>query len=905
MDELRVADPQVVGPYRLLKRLGGGGMGQVFLGRSPGGRLVAVKVVRPELAGDADFRRRFVREVEAARQVGGFYTAHVVDADPAADPPWLASAYIPGPSLQQAVSLHGPLPERALGRLAAGLAEGLTAVHRWGMVHRDLKPGNVLLAGDGPRLIDFGIARAAEDTQLTGTGMAIGTPGFMAPEHIIGNQAGPESDVFALGAVLTFAATGRLPFGVGAAHAVNYRVVHEPPDLSGLPPSLGPLVADCLAKETGRRPTLAQLLDQVIVPDTTGASWLPSGMTSMISERDVPAPASVGTFFGGTDPYPAGAGGRSTRRGRRRAREEQERVAERERLRQRGQRWLINAEEVCSHITGVQQRTQALAHLAANVQPGNPARGAFLVVEAHRYAATATDVLAHIQALATIVTALAPTDQARARTAAERAEGLALAIRGRRQRKVREDALLAAAEALAPVEPERAERMARSVEGDDDVLLSVAEGMAAADPDRAERIARELADRQYHEGLIGWTLHGIAEAQAVKDPDRAERLAHELTGKMEQTTIDRLFRDIAAGLARSDPRRAERTVLFIHAAWVRSMALSAIVSALIPVDPEQALRIANGTDDTASSGLAQAELFRQLVRTDPERAERVARSTIGEEPRAESLFELFQQLREERPQQAWRVARSIPADQPRLRAAVLNVLAEDLSEKDPARAEQLVQEAEHIASQISDLEERESTLAHIAKTLACTDPARARAVATSLTETAARADVLRFLALLLKETSPVQAEDLFEEFVRTAREITDPDERQLALVEGVRTSAESEPRWAIKLALETAAQEDEDSGWLLENLTQALVDFVPETAEHIATQAVHTARGVQDKDTPRDTYARLPLTRLALINPRTAARLTMNHQPAEERDELLLDLVYAMVKEACTTDHPA
>ncbi|MDT0344487.1 serine/threonine-protein kinase [Streptomyces litchfieldiae] len=306
MEDLLAGDPREVGPYRLLKRLGGGGMGQVFLGRSRrGARLVAVKVVRPELAGDADFRRRFVREVEAARQVGGFYTAHVVDADPEADPPWLAAAYIPGPSLQQAVARHGPLPERALGPLAAGLAEGLAAVHDCQMVHRDLKPGNVLLAADGPRLIDFGIARAAEDTQLTRAGTAIGTPGFMAPEHLLGNDAGPESDVFALGAVLSYAATGRLPFGTGPAHAVNYRVVHEEPDLSGLPAPLAELVGDCLAKDAPRRPTVVEILDRVPAPDDTGISWLPSTVTTMIDERTVAPPESPppSSASGGADDH--------------------------------------------------------------------------------------------------------------------------------------------------------------------------------------------------------------------------------------------------------------------------------------------------------------------------------------------------------------------------------------------------------------------------------------------------------------------------------------------------------------------------------------------------------------------------------------------------------------------------
>ncbi|MFE9825020.1 protein kinase [Streptomyces sp. NPDC005791] len=302
MEELQAGDPTVAGPYQLLKRLGGGGMGQVFLGRSRGGRLVAVKLVRPELAVDAGFRQRFAREVAAAQRVGGFYTAHVVGADPEADPPWLATAYIPGPSLHQAIGRYGPLPEHALGLLTAGLAEGLAAVHDCEMVHRDLKPGNVLLAADGPRLIDFGIARAVEDTHLTSAGMAIGTPGFMAPEHLLGNRTGPASDVFSLGVVIAYAATGRPPFGAGIPHTVNYRVVHERPDLSGLPQSLSSLVADCLAKDASQRPTVEQILDRVAIPDGTGDSWLPPALTTMIAERDVTPPTHDDTVSPGTEP---------------------------------------------------------------------------------------------------------------------------------------------------------------------------------------------------------------------------------------------------------------------------------------------------------------------------------------------------------------------------------------------------------------------------------------------------------------------------------------------------------------------------------------------------------------------------------------------------------------------------
>ncbi|MFD0902752.1 serine/threonine-protein kinase [Actinomadura sediminis] len=285
MEPLRQGDPCEVGPYRLEGRLGGGGMGRVFLGRSRGGRSVAVKVVRPELADDAGFRRRFALEVEAARRVGGFYTAQVVDAGPDADPPWLVTAYVPGPSLHQAVSAHGPLPPESVAVLGAGLAEGLAAVHACGLVHRDLKPSNVILADDGPRIIDFGISRALDATSHTRSQAVVGTPSFMSPEQARGREIGPASDVFSLACVLAFAATGRSPFGTGPAEAVVYRIVHDEPDLAGLPGHLVGLVRRCLAKDPGARPDLADVLDELADPARATARWLPPPVATMVTER--------------------------------------------------------------------------------------------------------------------------------------------------------------------------------------------------------------------------------------------------------------------------------------------------------------------------------------------------------------------------------------------------------------------------------------------------------------------------------------------------------------------------------------------------------------------------------------------------------------------------------------------
>ena len=284
MRELQPGDPQRIGPYRLVGRLGAGGMGTVFAGRSEGGRLVAVKVVRAELADDPDFRVRFSREVAAARSVSGLFTAPVVDADLDGQVPWLATAYMAGPSLAEAVRAHGPLPVPSLYGLAAGLAEGLRAIHRVGLVHRDLKPANVLLAEDGPRVIDFGISRAVEATALTSEDMVIGSPGFMSPEQAGGRPVGPESDVFSLGAVVAFAATGQGPFGTGSVAALVYRVVHDSPDLSGVPAEISSLVGRCLAKDAAQRPTTAQLLAELDGTDLT-AGWLPTAFAAEFSPR--------------------------------------------------------------------------------------------------------------------------------------------------------------------------------------------------------------------------------------------------------------------------------------------------------------------------------------------------------------------------------------------------------------------------------------------------------------------------------------------------------------------------------------------------------------------------------------------------------------------------------------------
>ncbi|MEU6156272.1 serine/threonine-protein kinase [Actinosynnema sp. NPDC047251] len=284
MQPLPANAPPRIGDFTLLAALGRGAMGSVYLARSLGGRPVAVKVARAELADNPQFRERFRREVEMARSVGGFWTATVVGADPDADRPWMATEYVPGPTLHQAVQDFGPLPERAVRRLAGGLAEALVAIHGAGLVHRDLKPSNVLLANDGPRVIDFGIARAMEHSALTEAGIVFGTPGYLSPEQVVGSSITPQSDVFALGSVLVYAATGAGPFGEGATSALVYRVVHQEPDLSRVPPGLVPLIVPCLVREPANRPTPARLLE-LIGPPGNEPSWLPAQVRTLVEQR--------------------------------------------------------------------------------------------------------------------------------------------------------------------------------------------------------------------------------------------------------------------------------------------------------------------------------------------------------------------------------------------------------------------------------------------------------------------------------------------------------------------------------------------------------------------------------------------------------------------------------------------
>jgi serine/threonine protein kinase len=332
MEPLRWTDPSRIGEFTIGGRLGAGGMGRVYLGTNGSGRKVAVKVVHEQVAGSSEFRARFRREVAAAARVSGGHTAEVVAADPDADRPWMATAYVEGPTLADQVRRHGPLPADRLWRLARDVARALDAIHAAGVVHGDLKPSNVLLPPDGAKVIDFGVARAAETPAVTRTGSVVGTAAFMSPEHATGEPVRGSSDVFSLGSLLHYAATGRMLFAGRDATTQMYRVVHARPDLSALTdPLLRDLVARCLAKHPDRRPTPADVIarcDQVLRPPAEDRSGEPLGRTAqppVTAARDVARRRALlagGVLFGavvvsllalrGGAPAPAAPAGRVT-----------------------------------------------------------------------------------------------------------------------------------------------------------------------------------------------------------------------------------------------------------------------------------------------------------------------------------------------------------------------------------------------------------------------------------------------------------------------------------------------------------------------------------------------------------------------------------------------------------------
>ncbi|GGQ42791.1 serine/threonine protein kinase [Actinomadura coerulea] len=308
MPELQPGDPRRLGSYEIVDRLGEGGQGVVYGGVDASGNRAAIKLLRADLAGDTMARNRFVREAQAAKQVARFCTAQVLEADVAGDQPYIASEYVPGPSLYKQVTETGPISGAPLDRLAIGTATALVAIHQAGIVHRDFKPHNVIMAPDGPRVIDFGIARAL-DTGQTNATKAIGTPSYMAPEQVAGATLTEAVDVWAWATTMVFAATGHPPFGDDTVVAVINRVMHEPPSLDGVPADLHRLIAACLVKEPERRPTAQQIMMALIGSGPGGAGQTrmddPAQATTMLAEGSTLAAgglAGAGMMAGATHP---------------------------------------------------------------------------------------------------------------------------------------------------------------------------------------------------------------------------------------------------------------------------------------------------------------------------------------------------------------------------------------------------------------------------------------------------------------------------------------------------------------------------------------------------------------------------------------------------------------------------
>jgi serine/threonine protein kinase len=693
MDSLRPGDPRQVGHYVLTGRLGAGGMGEVFFGRSRAGRPVAVKLIYPALANDVEFRRRFWLEVEAGRKVGGFHAAQVVDADPDAERPWMVTAYVAGPSLEQVLREHQVLPPDSVRVLGAGVAEALGAIHAAGLIHRDLKPSNILLAEDGPHVIDFGVARAADASGITARS---GTAGFMAPEVLLGRPLTSACDVFALGVVLAFA-TGIRPFGIGPPEAISYRVVHEEPDLSGLDPQIRGLVAACLAKEPSERPAPATILELLTDLDPP-SQWLPPPRQTMITTHTPPhkntavaadparaarllaeaeqiacalpldeqamAPKDRTAAIPGPPPPPASSS--ASARG---LDHEYDRV-----------------------LPLAVQRARALVHVAAVAARSDPGRASRLLDDAlhpawnhptHGAAGYNHILEALVWHSGAELGALLPRiDPAAAERLVADIGRISPVTRALNHREFLDDcAPLAAkaAEVVADVDIARAEELVwpMGAPARDVALAKVAMVAARTDSARAGQIALTVTGRPRHapgqarwkqqaplppsmlenpDPAIYWKVRALTEiaiATARADPGRPVRLPDE-AGRVDPTIADQgAPRDIPptsaeAAAPQTDPvqagqllTEAEEWARTISKSDLRSIALTSVKAAAAQIDP-----------DHAGQWLTEAEQYASAIGGAPARLE-----TLGEVALAAARTN---------PAQAEQVIRSLPPDAPRL-----------------------------------------------------------------------------------------------------------------------------------------------------------------------------------------------------------------------------------------------
>jgi len=685
MDSLRPEDPRQVGHYVLIGRLGAGGMGEVFFGRSQSGRPVAVKLVYPVYANDADFRRRFRLEVEASRKVGGFHAAQVIDADPDAERPWMVTAYVAGPSLEQVLREHQALPPASVRVLGAGIAEALAAIHAAGVIHRDLKPSNILLAEDGPHVIDFGIARAIDAAGITARS---GTAGFMAPEVLLGRPLTPACDVFALGMVLA-SAIGIRPFGDGPIEAVSYRVVHEEPELGELDPPFGELIAACLAKEPGTRPAAATILELLAGPDLP-EQWLPPPLQTMITSY---APPRKVTLVGAADPVRAGRLLAEAEQITRTLPLTEQALAHQDRLaaipgpppppasssaRVRGLNELYDRS-----LPLAVQRARALVHVAAVTARSNPAHAERLLADALHPdwgpAISGTTGYQHIlesliwHSAADLGLLLASIDPAPAERLVADIEQLPPVIRARQHREFLDDVapfVTKVAEVVASADVASAEDLVWPMGAPArDLALAKVGGVAArTDSARAGQIALAIAGRPAQlPGQGGWKREAPPPPSMLEDPDKAiywkVRALTEIaimiaTAGKQPASAEQGERDDPAEAGQL-LASAEEWAGAISTSDLQSMALARVKVAGAQIGPDHAGQL-----------LAEAE--------------QSARAISGASARLETLSEVALAAARTSPAQAEQITRGLPPDAPALAEVALAAAVTD-----PASAERI------------------------------------------------------------------------------------------------------------------------------------------------------------------------------------------------------------------------
>ena len=778
MDSLRPGDPRRVGHYVLIGRLGAGGMGEVFFGRSRGGRPVAVKLIYPVFANDAEFRRRFRLEVEAGRKVGGFHAAQVVDADPDAERPWMVTAFVAGPSLEQILSEGQALPFDSVKVLGAGVAEALGAIHAAGLIHRDLKPSNILLADDGPHVIDFGVARAIDASGVTARP---GTKGFIAPEVLLGRPLTPACDVFALGMVLA-CAVGIRPFGVGLPEMIAYRVVHEEPDLSGMAPQIRDVVAACLAKEPSERPTPAEILELLADPDLPSQRLAPPlhTVTTTYESRRKPvaiaatelaraarlleeaeqisralpldehamAPEDRAATIPGPPPPPASSSARA-----------------------RGL-----DDEYDRALPLAVQRARALVHVATVAARSDPARAEQLLDDAlhpswnERIAGTAGyhHILEALvwHSASEFGMLLARIDPAPARRLVADIEKIPPVIRALRHREFLDDVapfIAKVAEVVADVDIASAEELIwpMGTPARDMALAKVAMVAARTDSTRAGQIALTVTGRARQtpgqgrwereappppsmlhdpDQAIYWKVRALTEVAIVAaraDPGHSARLPDDVEPFARTTPEQGTLQDTATASAeeaadQTDPVQAgqllieaEQWARAISKSDLQSMALASVKAAAAQIDPDHAGQL-----------LTEAEQYSRAISSAPARLEtlgEVALAAARTNPvQAEQVIGSLPPNAAERAEVAMVAALTDPACAERIAASSADIYLQALVRAvvavrtDPANAGPLLEQAIEAAGHDP------ARVAEIIVVVASADPARAEQVASTI-----------------------------------------------------------------------------------------------------------------------------------------------------------------------------